>query len=298
MPTRFLELATHDNHGNDLVHQIIDELDLYGVRRSRFYDAALEIKKLRAGFKDDNRKVAAINQSAEIVNTAMAQVLRSKSSEDRRILLLHLRAIQQMVKLQLTNPDQLDILMDLWKNPAFSNADRERFMGLQMRDKNGKPTGRTYRDQFKDTRLLTLNEVEKERIDRVNRQNDIVKAEQLDNYNKAREEIYKLGAEGEIDYDTYKSALDDLDVSKDQRTKLLEDLYMISEDKTNNDALIKEADYLIDTGRDPTAVIMGMTGKPRALYIDKLYKIQRVFQESGIDDKANKNEFTTQVKSV
>ena len=79
---------------------------------------------------------------------------------------------------------------------------------------------------------------------------------------------------------------------------MLEDLYMISEDKTNNDALIKEADYLIDTGRDPGLIIMGMTGKPRALYIDKLLKIQRVFQESDIDDKANKKQFTTQVKSV
>ena len=289
MPTRFLELATHDNHGNDLVHQIIDELDLYGVRRSRFYDAALEIKKIRAGFKADNRKVAAINQSAEIVNTAMAQVLRSKSSEDMEDFIITLKSHTTNGETAITNPDQLDILMDLWKNPAFSNQDRERFMDLQMRDKNGKPLGRTYRDQFSDTRLLTLrNEVEKERIDRVDRQNDIVKAEQLDNYLKTRTEIFALRAQGKIDYDTYKSSLENLDVSKDQRTKLYELLYSISNDKVSNDAYAKEADHLMDTGRDPTEVISRMTGKTLATYTDKLNKYRKVFTKAQVDDKKNR----------
>ena len=72
----------------------------------------------------------------------MAQVLRSKSSEDMEDFIITLKSHTTNGQTAITNPDQLDILMDLWKNPAFSNEDRERFMGLQMRDKNGKPLGR------------------------------------------------------------------------------------------------------------------------------------------------------------
>ena len=281
--------ATHDNNGVGLLHDLLREFGLEGVRQSRFFEVAQEIAKIQSGFESANNKRTAIDLSANTLNQVTAQFLNDTSDDNARNLIQTLRNHTEdgLGPIGLTKAN--DIWFKTLKNPAVSDADRERLMDLQMLDQNGEPTGRTYREQFKDTRYVTLlNEVEKERIERVTQASNVVKAEQLDNYNKAREEIYKLGAEGEIDYDTYKSALDDLDVSKDQRTKLLEDLYMISEDKTNNDALIKEADYLIDTGRDPTSVIMGMTGKPRAQYIDKLYKIQKVFQETGIDDKVNK----------
>ena len=281
--------ATYDNNGIGLLHDLLEEFGLQGVRQSRFYEVAQEIAKIQSGFESTNNKRTAIDLSTNTLNEVTAQFLNDRSDDNARNLIQTLRNHTEdgLGTIGLTKAN--DIFFQTLKNPAVSNADRERIMDLQMLDGNGEPTGRTYREQFKDTRYVTLlNEVENERIERVTQANNVIKAEQLDNYNKAREEIYKLGAEGEIDYDTYKSALDDLDVSKDQRTKLLEDLYMISEDKTNNDPLIKEADYLIDTGRDPTAVIMRMTGKPRAQYIDKLYKIQKVFQESGIDDKANK----------
>ena len=285
----FRARATYDNHGTGLLHDLLREFGLQGVRQSRFYEVAQEIAKIQSGFESANNKRTAIDLSANTLNQVTAQFLNDTSDDNARNLIQTLRNHTEdgLGPIGLTKAN--DIWFKTLKNPAVSDADRERLMDLQMLDQNGEPTGRTYREQFKDTRYVTLlNEVEKERIERVDQADRVIRAEQLDNYNKAREEIIKLGAEGEIDYDTYKSALDNLDVSKDQRTKLLEDLYMISEDKTNNDPLIKEADYLIDTGRDPTPAIMGMTGKPRAQYIDKLLKIQKLFQESGVDDKKNR----------
>ena len=124
IPILFKERATHDNYGNDLIHEIIEELDLYGVRRSQFFDGAQEVNRIRAGFKADNRKVEAINQSSQTINTLVANVLNSKSSEDMTDVIIGLKSHTEDGRFKIDNTRQNNFLFDLWKNPAFSDEDR------------------------------------------------------------------------------------------------------------------------------------------------------------------------------
>ena len=290
-----IELATQElvstaginNYGPEFIHGILEKYNLYGVRASRLYGLAQQYSKIKAGFRQAQSVKDAISTSAQKLNTVRADYFNNPTIENRQRLITTLNTHTTDGKTFITRPEQLNILYKIHENEAISDQVRQEFLNTQLLDENGNELGRTYGEQFKDTRNVELlNNVEKNRIESVNQRNNVVKAEQLDNYLKTRDEIIKLGEQGNIDFETYKPMLDDLDVSSDQRNKLNEELYAISNDKVSNDGLIAQADYMLSVGQDISDVARQMTGKSRSKYMDLSNKQKVAKKEAGIDDKA------------
>ena len=285
----YLASATYDNYGPELAHAILKKYNLLGVNKRRLFGFATTYAKTRSGYEASNNTVRAINVASEKLNTVTANYLDNRSKENRLALIQALAEHTTDGKTFIDRSEQLKLLYKIHENEAVTDEDRQAFFSQPLLDSNGKETGRTYGEQFKDTRNVELlNNVEKQRIERVTQRSNVVKAEQLDNYLKTRDEIIKLGEQGNIDFETYKPMLDDLDVSSDQRNKLNEDLYAISNDKVSNDGLIAQADYMIRSGQDISDVARQMTGKPRSKYMDLANKQKVAKTEAGIDDKAIK----------
>lgn len=279
--------ATHDNYGIEFVHEILDRFSLFDVRPSRLYGLATAYSKIKSGYDSDNRRISAINQSTQLVNEAEAQFLNNFSEETALNYYQTLTTSTTDGRTAISRPDVLTTWFKSAENLALTNEQVETLMDLELIDENGNGLGETFRDRFGNTRYQTLiNNREKARIEGVTQRSNVVKAEQLDNYNKTRDEIIKLGEQGNIDFETYKPMLDDLDVSSDQRNKLNEELYAISNDKVSNDALIAQADYMISTGQDISDVARQMTGKARSKYLDLGNKQKVAKTQAGIDDKA------------
>lgn len=285
----YLARATYDNYGNELVHDILDEFNLYGVRPSRLYEFATQVSQKRSSFEAAQRRIDAINTSTETVNKVLSQLINNPTQDNFRHYVQTVSTSTTDGRVTITRTEMLDQVFESLENLGFTDEQIDSFMDLDMVDENGESIGETYGQRFEKTRALTLiNNRRQGRIDKIDQQNKVIKAEQLDNFIKTREEIIKLGAGGKIDLDTYSQSLDDLDVSNDQRKQLYEMLYDISNDRVNNDALIKEADYLINNGMDASHVVSRMTGKPLATYTDKNNKLKRAVEESGVSEKDNR----------
>lgn len=289
-----IELATQElvssasinNYGPEFIHGILEKYNLYGVRPSRLYGLAQQYSKIKSGFRQAQSVKDAISTSAQKLNTVRANYFNNPTKENLQHVIKTLDGHTTDGKTFITRPERLNILYKMHENEAISDQVRQEFLNTPLLDENGNELGRTYGEQFKDTRNVELlNNVEKKRIESVNQRNDVVKAEQLDNYLKTRDEIIKLGEQGNIDYETYKPMLDDLDVSSDQRNKLNEELYAISNDKVSNDGYIAQADYMLSVGQDISEVARKMTGKARSKYMDLANKQKVAKKEAGIDDK-------------
>jgi hypothetical protein len=279
--------ATIDNHGPQLALDILRRFDLLNVSPRRLRPAADAYTKVRTGFETSKRKTDAINTSAERLNTAKAQYFNNQTQENRLNVIQTLATHTTDGKTYIPRPEQLKLLYEIHRNPAITDQTRQDFFNQKLIDSNGEELDRTYGEQFKDTRNVELlNNVEKDRRQAVKDREDVVKTEQLDNYLKTRDEIIKLGEGDKIDFETYKPMLDELDVSSDQRNKLHEELYAISNQKVKNDGLIAQADYLLSTGQDISDVARQMSGKQRSKYLDLANKQKVAKKESGIDDKA------------
>ena len=275
------------DHGPDFIHRILEKYNLYGVRPSRLYGLAQAYSKARSGFEQAKNTQLAVNTSIQTVNTAEANYINNSTKEN---LQAYQQALRSHTEDGVSFIDLNKVVNKLYEthlNEKFTDEDIQAFFNSPLLDANGEPLDRTFGEQFKDTRNVDLlNKREQNRLQAVKDRADVLKTEQQDNYLKTRDEIIKLGDQGNIDFETYKPMLDGLDVSEDQRNKLHEELYAISNQKVSNDALIAQADYLFSTGQDISQVVLGMTGKARSKYMDLNHKQQVAKTEAGIDDKA------------
>lgn len=280
--------ATYNNYGPDLAHKIFKELGLLDSNDRLFTEFADKYEQLNLAFKTTNSRTRAVNQSNELDTKATAQFFNNPTSET----LFHAWQTHKAGTDDGRGPRNNKAATDYLFGTLLTslNLSDEQVLDLlqntNLRDENGNKLEDTFYSRFENTRVQKLLIDRRDSsVKSVTDREKVVKAEQLDNYLKTRDEIIKIGDQGNIDFETYKPMLDDLDVSNDQRNKLHEELYAISNQKVSNDALIVQADYLLSIGQDISQVIRGMTGKARSKYMDLNNKQMVAKTEAGMDEK-------------
>lgn len=283
--------ASLTNYGPEFIHGILEKYNLYGVRPSRLYDLAQTYSKTRAAFDQSKSKQLAVDTSAQSLNTAKANFFNARTPENLNNLIQtakeHTEDGRSFVGLTKAN----DILYDALRNEKVTNEDIQVFFETPILDANGEPTGRTYGEQFKDTRNVDLlNKREQDRIQSVKDRNDVFKAEQLDNYLKVDAELDRQAEQGPVDFNSFKMEIDDVSMSTDQRNKTLEKLYEISTQRFQNKPLLAEIDRLRSNGQDYTDVAKRLKGRDRYKYLNLASQEIKERKEAGINDASDRRQ--------
>jgi hypothetical protein len=283
----FRERATFDNHGIGLLHDLIEEFGLYGVRQQRFYQVAQDISKIQAGFQAENRRVSAINTSSELVTTALNQLIDNPSISNARNFYQTLSTSTEDGRSALTRPQVLDKFFTALENTNLTHDQVELIMGMEMIDEYGNGIGETFlqRHGKGDTsRYQTLlNNRAKARIDSVNLRGQQLQAEQKDNYLKARNVIEQTKA-GSMSYFDLKQGIDVLDVDTNQRNLLYEEAWEQSKDYKESRPFELEADYRLSTGQSIRDILPKIRGPRRDFYVDANNKQQALRQDPEISE--------------
>ena len=297
----FRERATFDNHGIGLLHELIEEFGLYGVRQQRFYEVAQDISKIQAGFQAENRRVSAINTSSELVTTSLNQLIDNPTISNARNFYQTLSTSTDDGRSALTRPQVLDKFFKALENTNLTQDHVELIMGMEMIDEYGNGIGETFLQRHGKagtdgtSRYQTLlNNRAKARIDGVNLRENQLKAEQKQNFLDASESIEQLG---EInDPAPYIAELDDVDLSKEQRNLLSEkltDQSKYGKEQKNVDRMLQ---YALDNGQPMDQIFMQAKGKTRAKWKSIVAEVNNKMQAANVSDTENRKRLLKQGK--
>lgn len=290
----FRERATFDNHGIGLLHDLIEEFGLYGVRQQRFYEVAQDISKIQAGFQAENRRVSAINTSSELVTTALNQLIDNPTISNARNFYQTLSTSTEDGRSALTRPQVLDKFFKALENTNLTQDQLELIMGMEMIDEYGNGIGETFlqRHGKGDTsRYQTLlNNRAIARINSVNLQERQRQAEHDQNFLQVMTALDKVGEQGPVDFYAYKPEIDGVSMSQDQRNKALEKLYEVSKQRVNNQPLVNEIERLRSIGQDYTEVANKLQGQERYKYLNLASQEIKKKKDAGIDDAADRRQ--------
>ena len=294
-----IELATQElvstagvnNYGPEFIHGILEKYNLYGVRPSRLYGLAQQYSTIKSGFRQAQSVKDAISTSAQKLNTVRANYFNNPTKENLQHVIKTLDGHTTDGKTFITRPERLDILYKIHENEAISDQVRQEFFNTQLLDENGNELGRTYGEQFKDTRNVELlNNVEKNKIEAVDLKKKKLDAENKENFVQVMTELDKAGEEGPVDFYAYKPEIDGVSMSEDQRNKATEKLWEMSKQGVSNQPLINEIERLRSTGQDFTAVANKLQGKDRYKYLNLASQENTKKKEAGINDASDRRQ--------
>ena len=293
----FRARATFDNHGIGLLHDLIEEFGLYGVKQQRFYEVAQDISKIQAGFQAENRRVSAINTSSELVTTALNQLIDNPTISNARNFYQTLSTSTEDGRSALTRPQVLDRFFKALENTNLTHDQVELIMGMEMIDEYGNGIGETFLQRHGKagpdgtSRYRTLlNNRAKARIDSVDLEKKKLDAENKQNFVQVMTALDKAGEQGPVDFYAYKPEIDGVSMSEDQRNKALEKLWEISKQGISNRPLINEIERLRSIGQDYTDVANKLQGKDRYKYLNLASQEIKERAEAGINDASDRRQ--------
>ena len=284
-----------NNHGPEFIHGILEKYNLYGVRPSRLYGLAQQYSKIKSGYIQAQNIKDAISTSTQTLNTVKANYLKNPTKENRFHLISTLSFHTTDGKTYITREEQNNILYEIHENEAISDQVRQEFFSSPLLDVNGDPMDRTYGEQFKDTRNVELlNNVEKKRIESVTQRNNVIKAEQKQNYLDTLEAVDQLG---EVDDPApYIAELDDVDLSKEQRNILSEKLTDLSKYGKEQKNVDRQLQYAHDNGQPMDQIFLQAKGKTRNKWKSVVAEVKNGMQAAGVSDTENRKRLLKQGK--
>ena len=292
--------ATYANYGPGLAREIFKRRGLIGVNARRFKNFASRYEKLNSSYDTQRRKARAVNISAELGSKADAQFLNNGTSQT----LTHAIQTHKNGTEKGEGPRNFSLALDhafekLLTSEKFSDQQvLDLLQETHLYDQDGNQLPDTLYSRFKDTRVVKLlNEREKNKIKAVDRREDIIEADQKQNYLDTLEAVDQILEQGEIvDPAPYIAELDDVSMSKEQRNLASE--YIIDNSKYGKEQknVDRQLQYAYDNGQPMDQIFAQAKGKTRNKWKSIVSEVNNKMQAGNVSDTENRKRLLKQGK--
>ncbi len=288
--------ATYDNYGPGLAREIFKRRGLIGVNARRFKSFATRYEKLNSAYDTKNRKARAVNISAELGSKADAQMLNNLNEQT----LMHAFQTHKNGTEKGDGPRNNTLATDhifelLGSNSITIDQAIQVLKATHLVDEDGNKLPDTFFTRHEKGRVAELIRKKEDSIsDAVDRREDLIKAEQKQNYLDALEAVDQLGEVA--DPAPYIAELDDVDLSKEQRNLLSERITDNSKYGKEQKNVDRQLQYAYDNGQPMDQIFLQAKGKTRNKWKSIVAEVKNGMQAAGVSDTENRKRLLKQGK--